>query len=163
MCFAPCSHLFSLFLLFPLFLLSVSSSKPNLWAQHRGPRGHVKKRFSQSVCPLPITHGVPCLGAVPSITAGRASSAAHFPRHCEAQGRLSWRGLSSLLEQARGRSMWGGNTAALEHFCPLCGGSTWGEGRHRKGVSGREYERIGGTEESYEWKRKAFYMCINVI
>lgn len=70
-CFAPRSHPFSLFLLFPLFLLSTSSSKPNLGVQCEGPRPREKEEvLSESVWPLHVTHSVPCLGALPSIKAG---------------------------------------------------------------------------------------------
>lgn len=73
MCFAPCSHPFSLSFCFHLFLLLVSSLKSDLGAQCRGPKGHVKnKRSCQSLSGL---HTLPRAHPVwePSIkTGGRA-------------------------------------------------------------------------------------------
>lgn len=123
MCFAPCSHLFWLFLLFPLFLLSVSSSKPNLWAQHRGPRGHVKKkRFSE------------CL------------SSAHYPQCASLGSHAFHNGRTGRLGSPPSQALWSTRQAELAWTFPSAGAG------QRKEHVRRKYSCSGALLPSVRWE-----------
>lgn len=136
-----------------LFLLSTSSSKPNLGGWCRDPWGRIKKKKSSQSLGL---------GALPSVKVG--GMAVHFFKCCKARGQPSWHVLSPLLwgeEADEEEIQLFQSTSAL---CPA--GACEGGGPTQRQIQEESMGGWGGArggEESYKWGRKALYVCTNVI
>lgn len=115
-----------------LFLLSTSSSKPNLGGWCRDPWGRIKKKKSSQSLGL---------GALPSVKVG--GMAVHFFKCCKARGQLSWHVLSPLLwgEEADEEEI-----QLFQSTSALCPAGACEGGGPTQRDSGREYGRVGRGE-----------------